>query len=82
MFVLFLAEFSFKSSFFSESSLCTQPLLSHFCKKSGSVGWPTDPLNSSVGSILWETIVWIYTLTVVIVSQKYRELSLQVEISE
>jgi hypothetical protein len=26
--------------------------------------------------------VWIYNLTVMIVSQKYRELSLQVEISE
>jgi hypothetical protein len=39
-------------------------------------------LNSSVGSILWETIVWIYNLTVTIVPQKYWELSLQVEISE
>jgi hypothetical protein len=27
-------------------------------------------------------IVWIYNLTVMIISQKYRELSLQVEISE
>jgi hypothetical protein len=27
-------------------------------------------------------IVWIYNLTVTFVSQKYRELSLQVEISE
>ncbi len=52
------------------------------CKKSGLVGQPTNPLNSSVASILWETIVWIYNLTVIIVSQKYRELSLQVEISE
>jgi hypothetical protein len=41
-----------------------------------------DPLNSSVESILWETIVCIYNLTVMIVSQKYQELSLQVEISE
>jgi hypothetical protein len=50
--------------------------------KSGSVGQPADPLNSSVGSILWEMIVWIYNLTVMIVSQKYQELSSQVEISE
>jgi hypothetical protein len=35
-------------------------------------------LNSSVGSILWETIVLIYNLTVTIVSQKYQDLSLQV----
>ncbi len=28
--VLFLARFSFQSSFFSESRLCTQPLFSHF----------------------------------------------------
>jgi hypothetical protein len=39
-------------------------------------------VNSSVGSILWETIVWCYNLTVRIISQKYQELSLQVEISE
>ncbi len=38
---------------------------------SGSVDRPTDPLNSSVGSILWEMIVWIYNLTVTIISQKY-----------
>jgi hypothetical protein len=81
-FVLFLAGFLFKTSFFSESKLCTRPLFSHFCNKSGSVGGPTNPLNSSVGSILWERIVWIYNLKVTIVSQKYQELSLQVEISE
>ena len=33
-----------------------------------------------MGSILWKTIVWIYNLTVTIVSQKYQELSLQVEL--
>ncbi len=41
-----------------------------FCKKSGSVGHPSDPLNFSVGSILSETIVWIYNLTVMIVSHE------------
>jgi hypothetical protein len=46
------------------------------------VGWPTNPLNSLLGPFLWETIVWIFNLTVTIVSQKYQELSLQVEISE
>ncbi len=51
-----------------------------FCKKSWSVGRPTDPLNSSVGSILWERSVWIYNLTVTIVFQKYWELSLQVDV--
>jgi hypothetical protein len=35
-----------------------------------------------MGSILWEMIVLIYNLTVTIVSQKYQELALQVEISE
>jgi hypothetical protein len=53
-----------------------------FYNKSGLVDWPTEPLNSSVESILWDTIVWIYNITVMIVSQKYQELSLQVEISE
>ncbi len=43
-----------------------------FCNKSGSVGRPTNPLNSSMRSILWETIVWIYNLTVMIVSQKIK----------
>ncbi len=33
-------------------------------------GGKNDPFNSSVGSFLWETIVWIYNLTVMIVSQK------------
>ncbi len=78
--MLFLAGFLSESSFFSESRLCTWPLFSHFCKKSGSVGRPTNHLNSFVGSILWETIVWIYNLTVMMVSQIYRELSLQVEL--
>jgi hypothetical protein len=69
--VLFIANPDCVHSLFFES----------FCEKSGSVGRPTNPLNSSMGSILWETIVWIYNLTVTTVSQKYREL-LQVEVSE
>ncbi len=44
--------------------------------------WVSLFYRNTVGSILWERIVWIYNLTVTIISQKYRELSLQVEISE
>ncbi len=82
VFVLFLAGFLFESSFFSKSRLCTWPLFSHFVRNLDQLAGQPILWNSSMGLILWEIIVWIYNLTVTIVSQKYQELSLQVEISE
>ncbi len=71
MFVLFQQD-SCSRVLFQQIQIVYTASFQSFCNKSGSVGQPTNPLNFSVGSILWEPIVWVYIITVTIISQKIK----------